>query len=153
MPVHLRKNWWVVQQDIARLFETWMAFRRNGSLVQAVTQQSHAIEIARDKNAVSDNPDLSHNAVQRIAPLCNPPPTFLNALAGLICSGIHPHPRGPIISGVLMPKIMLPFFRSGPGGPLKHSKALSRVIIGPLPLCCSCREAVRWPHSFTAAPI
>ena len=76
MPVHLRKNWWVVQQDIARLFEAWMAFRRNGSLVQAVTPQSHAIEIARDKNAVSHNPDLSHNAIQRIAPLVQPAANF-----------------------------------------------------------------------------
>ena len=73
MPAHIRKHWPTVQQDIARLFETWMSFRRNGNLLHSVTADPHAIEIQRaaETNALRSNP--SHDVVERYAPLVQPP--------------------------------------------------------------------------------
>ena len=76
LPEHLRKHWHVVQLDIARLFETWMAFRRNGSLCHSITAESHDIEIQRDAEEERGRSNLSHDAVQRYAPLAQPPVTF-----------------------------------------------------------------------------
>ena len=59
-PMHTRKNWSTVQQDIARLLETWMAFRRNGVLVQNITCESHALEIPRDEGARASQPEASN---------------------------------------------------------------------------------------------
>ena len=76
MPEHLRKHWHVVQLDIARLFETWMAFRRNSNLCHNITADSHDLEILREAEAERCRPNLSHDAVQRYAPLAQPPVTF-----------------------------------------------------------------------------
>ena len=76
MVPNIRKHWHVVQLDVARLFETWMAFRRNGNLCHDITAESHDIEIQREAEAERARPDLSHDAVQRYAPLTQPSVNF-----------------------------------------------------------------------------
>ena len=73
LPMHTRRNWSTVQQDIARLLETWMAFRRNGALVQNITCESHAFETLRDEGARASQPEALLAAVERCAPLVQPP--------------------------------------------------------------------------------
>ena len=76
LPEHIRKNWATVQLDIARLFETWMAFRRNGNLCHNITVDSHNLEMQRDSEASPNIADPAHAAVERYAPLVQPSVQF-----------------------------------------------------------------------------
>ena len=76
MPAHLRKHWHIVQLDVARLFGTWMAFRRNSNLCHNIAADSHGLEILREAEEERCRPNLSHDAVQRYAPLEQPTVTF-----------------------------------------------------------------------------
>ena len=76
IPMHTRKNWSTVQQDIARLFETWMASRSNGNLAQNITCESHALEVERDESSRALHPDASFAAFEKYAALVQPPVTF-----------------------------------------------------------------------------
>ena len=63
MPPQVLQNWHKVQEDVAKLFETWMAFRRNSSLVQPISQESHSIDVAAEASA--SHPE-QHNAVHAL---------------------------------------------------------------------------------------
>ena len=65
LPAHLRS-----------VFETWMAFPRNGNLIQNVTADSHAIEIQREAEARASRRNPSHEAVERYASFVQPSVAF-----------------------------------------------------------------------------
>ena len=56
--------------------EWYFIWRGHGDLVQNITSESHALEIQRNEGARASQPEASFAAVERYAPLVQPPVAF-----------------------------------------------------------------------------
>ena len=76
MPQHVLHKWHIIQNDVAKLLEVWMDFRRNASLVQSVTAESHSIDISQANAQQDRDGTVSHAVVERHAVLVQRNTTF-----------------------------------------------------------------------------
>ena len=154
--MHTRKNWLTVQQDIARLFETWMAFRRNGNFVQNITLLN-LMQLKLNEMQMPERHSLKHHWLQSkdMLRLCNHQPFFLPGQIGLTWTGTPQFHMGSAQVGCIRHhlEIIASFSHFGTNGQHSPFPEPPCAIIGPLPFSFLCKQKATCLRSCTGVPI